>query len=84
MFGLGDLFYEDDSSHSTNSTDCHCKQNNINVYGGQPLPASSKLSSGLCGIYNQGATCYMNSLLQTLVMTPEFRGKIKDGFDFLN
>jgi ubiquitin C-terminal hydrolase len=28
------------------------------------------------GLSNQGATCYMNSLLQTLFMTPEFRDKI--------
>ncbi|XP_052226207.1 ubiquitin carboxyl-terminal hydrolase 40-like isoform X2 [Dreissena polymorpha] len=27
----------------------------------------------LCGIENQGATCYLNSLLQTLLYTPEFR-----------
>ena len=39
------------------------------------LPLPPRLASRLCGIYNQGATCYMNSLLQTLLMTPEFRGE---------
>ena len=28
------------------------------------------------GLSNQGATCYMNSLLQTLFMTPEFLSRI--------
>ena len=28
------------------------------------------------GLSNQGATCYMNSMLQTLFMTPEFRQQI--------
>ena len=43
------------------------------------VPHPLRPSNRLCGIYNQGATCYMNSLLQTLLYTPEFRGKYKDG-----
>eukprot|EP00050_Salpingoeca_kvevrii_P012902 m.25552 g.25552 ORF g.25552 m.25552 type:complete len:1146 (-) comp4447_c0_seq1:85-3522(-) len=33
-------------------------------------------STGFVGLANQGATCYLNSLLQTLFMTPEFRDAI--------
>lgn len=33
-------------------------------------------SSSFVGLNNQGATCYMNSLIQTLFMTPEFRDAI--------
>ncbi|XP_070564811.1 LOW QUALITY PROTEIN: ubiquitin carboxyl-terminal hydrolase 40-like [Ptychodera flava] len=36
-------------------------------------PPAPRPSSGLCGIKNQGSTCYLNSLLQTLLYTPEFR-----------
>ena len=44
-----------------------------------PRPPNRRLLCGLSGIENQGATCYLNSLLQTLLYTPEFRGTCKLG-----
>ncbi|XP_055959403.1 ubiquitin carboxyl-terminal hydrolase 40 [Patella vulgata] len=40
---------------------------------GIPTPPRPRLKCNLAGITNQGATCYLNSLLQTLLLTPEFR-----------
>ena len=34
---------------------------------------TEKSSTGYTGITNQGATCYLNSLIQSLFMIPEFR-----------
>lgn len=31
---------------------------------------------GYVGLVNQAMTCYLNSLLQTLFMTPEFRNAL--------
>jgi ubiquitin carboxyl-terminal hydrolase 40 len=45
------------------------------VKGSFPKPASPRGATGLCGLSNLGATCYLNSLLQTLYYTPEFRGE---------
>ena len=43
---------------------------------GPEPPPRVRAPCGLSGINNQGATCYLNSLIQTLVYTPEFRGII--------
>ena len=39
-----------------------------------PKPSSPRGLTRLCGLSNLGATCYLNSLLQTLHYTPELRG----------
>lgn len=36
-------------------------------------PSEPRQASNLVGLWNQGATCYMNSLLQACFMLPEFR-----------
>jgi ubiquitin C-terminal hydrolase len=37
-------------------------------------PLSPRNETNLCGLQNQGATCYLNALIQTLLFTTEFRG----------
>jgi ubiquitin carboxyl-terminal hydrolase 7 len=37
---------------------------------------SDKSSTGYTGLINQGATCYLNSLLQTLFCIPEFKSAL--------
>ncbi|CAF4003627.1 unnamed protein product [Adineta steineri] len=36
-------------------------------------PISPRNETDLCGLQNQGATCYLNALIQTLLFTPDFR-----------
>ncbi|KAL1529261.1 hypothetical protein AB1Y20_000215 [Prymnesium parvum] len=66
-----------------------CRLQIHGVDGGAPTPTSASASSpvalwrhptppqpnadGFTGLYNQGATCYLSSVLQSLYMTPELR-----------
>nr|CAB3267560.1 ubiquitin carboxyl-terminal hydrolase 40 [Phallusia mammillata] len=56
-------------------TDKKVDNNTAKTVDGQIIeqPPNSRESRNLIGIKNQGATCYLNSLLQTLFLTPEFR-----------
>ncbi|CAF3335448.1 unnamed protein product [Rotaria sp. Silwood1] len=62
---LGNLFVEDvgggELSHQVTT---------IKSTEKPPLPRNE---TNLCGLQNQGATCYLNVLIQTLLFTPEFR-----------
>ncbi|TRY89846.1 hypothetical protein DNTS_010127 [Danionella cerebrum] len=65
---FGDLFEEDGVGlSSTTSSGVKGKES-------EPPPPRGKLK--LCGIKNQGGTCYLNSLIQTLLFTPEFREEL--------
>ena len=52
-------------------------QNDVKMESGSSAskpPPPPRNHTQLCGLSNLGATCYLNSLLQTLHYTPEFRG----------
>lgn len=69
---FGDLFEEDYPSVS--NTNQHGKGKKLKA---KPLePPAPREFTNLSGIRNQGGTCYLNSLLQTLHFTPEFRGML--------
>lgn len=74
------LFSGNDSAGESSSTPTTALAESSGRNGGQGESSSSKgggpISSPVpkfVGLSNQGATCYMNSLLQTLYMTPEVR-----------
>lgn len=66
---FGNLFEEEEEDGFSSTT------SRGRVAKGGDEPPSPRGRSNLCGIKNQGGTCYLNSLLQTLLFTPEFRGE---------
>lgn len=65
---FGDLFEEDGDGFSS------APGSGVKGRECEPPPPRGKIK--LCGIKNQGGTCYLNSLIQTLLFTPEFREEL--------
>uniref|UniRef100_A0AAQ5XXI0 Ubiquitin carboxyl-terminal hydrolase n=1 Tax=Amphiprion ocellaris TaxID=80972 RepID=A0AAQ5XXI0_AMPOC len=68
---FGNLFEEEEEEEGFSSTS---SKGRVAKGGDEPPPPRGR--SSLCGIKNQGGTCYLNSLLQTLLFTPEFREEL--------
>ncbi|TKS86780.1 Ubiquitin carboxyl-terminal hydrolase 40 [Collichthys lucidus] len=67
---FGNLFEEDEEEGFASAS------SRGRVTKGGDEPPAPRGRSNLCGIKNQGGTCYLNSLLQTLLFTPEFREEL--------
>ncbi|MGH0120703.1 UNVERIFIED_CONTAM: hypothetical protein FKN15_031632 [Acipenser sinensis] len=66
---FGDLFEEDAVAFVGDCKGSNGKKSRVK--DAEPPPPRGAVT--LSGIKNQGGTCYLNSLLQTLLFTPEFR-----------
>ena len=71
---LADLFNDEETYDPIPSTTTY--KTGSNCADELPEPEMQRGSSNFVGLYNQGATCYMNSALQILYMTPKFRNLI--------
>lgn len=65
---LQDLFNEEGTG---DGEICYQTTTNSKSSIEKPLPPRNK--TNLCGLQNQGATCYLNALIQTLLFTRDFR-----------
>ncbi|PRP86442.1 hypothetical protein PROFUN_05361 [Planoprotostelium fungivorum] len=73
MLGLGSLFEEGDDVESITNVGA---ANGKTVYRPQRTHMKPRPEHGFVGLANQGATCYLNSLIQCMYMTPELRSGI--------
>eukprot|EP01117_Protostelium_nocturnum_P014439 TRINITY_DN5491_c0_g1_i1.p1 TRINITY_DN5491_c0_g1~~TRINITY_DN5491_c0_g1_i1.p1 ORF type:complete len:1424 (-),score=574.98 TRINITY_DN5491_c0_g1_i1:1578-5423(-) len=65
---------DDDLSTFQRST--FSNNSRTSYFNSTPSTPKIPVPEGLIGLQNQGATCYLNSLIQALYMTPEFRRMI--------
>lgn len=82
---FGDLFTLEDEEEAPVTVG---NDRNVVIHSSQKskkvlqAPPSVRGPTKLCGLINQGATCYLNSLIQSLFFTPEFRGKAMHTIQF--
>ncbi|CAB4014089.1 ubiquitin carboxyl-terminal hydrolase 47 isoform X2, partial [Paramuricea clavata] len=69
---VANMFDSSSSAGSTSTTPYYGPYSNTS----SSYTDLSKSDTGHVGLVNQAMTCYLNSLLQTLFMTPEFRNAI--------
>lgn len=62
--------------HVSSASDCLIRHLAYIFHFFSLILASSRSSCGYVGLVNQAMTCYLNSLLQALYMTPEFRNAL--------
>lgn len=73
---LADLFDEGDGEEGGSWDASYGKTPYFRPHKVPPItamPPSERSDSGFVGLQNLGATCYLNSLLQTMYMSPEIR-----------
>lgn len=64
------------SSVPDKSSEAHALSSRLRLYSGYNGESSQSSSKNYRGLVNQAMTCYLNSLLQALFMTPEFRNAL--------
>ena len=79
-FGFADLFGSDDDADEEPSSGTTSSSSTKATSAGKKMPrapaAARSTNHSLVGLVNQGATCYMNALLQALYFTPGFREQL--------
>mmetsp|Transcript_18090 Transcript_18090/g.13040 ORF Transcript_18090/g.13040 Transcript_18090/m.13040 type:complete len:107 (+) Transcript_18090:21-341(+) len=79
---LGDMFETEDDFATTEEATQYAMKSSFfksrpaHMASGLDLPPMMRQPSNFVGLLNQGATCYLNSLFQSLFMTPQFRQAI--------